>query len=212
MPDKKGASFVKGVLYVSDSVSVADLSPNVATNFKVWDFPEGVLHKTEVPDVHPVLSHPVKEIRIILLYALMLLAQLPVTVSSWPPSLSRFSAMLCPSEEIETASILRDIDNDPTRLPTVTTIPRVPKCSADNRQRTLVSDSHPVPSHPVCPLRPMAVKAASPRPAPCTVTDIDPDAALLARLVVLVSTASIDTAMLPVPSRSPAVMTMCREP
>jgi len=108
MPDTKGAS------YVNASVSVADLSPNVATNLKVLEIPAGVLHKTDDLDVHAVLSHPVEGICIILQYEFMVLAQLPVTVSSWPPSLIRFSSTLCPSEEIETESILRDIDNDPT--------------------------------------------------------------------------------------------------
>jgi len=108
MPDTKGAS------YVNASVSVADLSPNVATNLKDLDIPAGVLHKTDDLDVHAVLSHLVEDIRIILLYELMVLAHLPVTVSSWPPSLSRFNSMLRPSEEIKSGSILRDIDNDPT--------------------------------------------------------------------------------------------------
>ena len=40
--------------------------------------------------------------------------------------------------------------------------------------RTDVSDSHSVPSHPVCPSRAIAVYATSPSPAPCTVTDVDP--------------------------------------
>jgi len=46
MPDTKGE------LYVNASVSVADLSPHVATKIEVLDIPEGILHKTEVLDVH----------------------------------------------------------------------------------------------------------------------------------------------------------------
>ena len=39
---------------------------------------------------------------------------------------------------------------------------------------TDVSDSHSVPSQPVCPSLAIAVYATSPRLAPCTVTDADP--------------------------------------
>ena len=46
---------------------------------------------------------------------------------------------------------------------------------------TDVSDSHSVPSHPVCPSLPMLVYATSPRPAPCTVIDADPVPARLPR-------------------------------
>jgi len=108
MPDTNGES------YVNASVSVADLSPNVATHIKVLNIPEDFLHKMEVPDVQSVLSHLVEEIRIILLKELKAWTQIPVTVSSCPPTLRRFNTKLCPSEEIETASKLRDIDNDPT--------------------------------------------------------------------------------------------------
>ena len=50
---------------------------------------------------------------------------------------------------------------------------------------TDVSDSHSVPSHPVCPIRPTAVTPTSPSPAPCTVTDADPVPARFSRLDML---------------------------
>jgi len=58
--------------------------------------------------------------------------------------------------------------------PAVITARRVPWIPPPTRHRTDVSDSHSVPSHPVCPMRPSAVNATSPRPDPCTVTDADP--------------------------------------
>ena len=73
--------------------------------------------------------------------------------------------------------------------------------------RTDVSDSHSVDSHPVCPARPIAVSAASPSPDPCTVTDDDPVAAVLLRLVVLSMPQSMDNAMLTDPACPPAVNT-----
>ena len=72
---------------------------------------------------------------------------------------------------------------------------------------TEVSDFHLVPSHPVCPSRPIAVKAPIPSPDPCTVTDDDPVAAVLLRLVVLSMPQSMDNAMLTDPACPPAVNT-----
>ncbi len=51
--------------------------------------------------------------------------------------------------------------------------------------RNDVSDSHSVPSHPVCPIRPSAVNATKPRLDPCTVTDADPVLPMLARCITL---------------------------
>ena len=78
---------------------------------------------------------------------------------------------------------------------------------------TLVDDSHSVPSKQVAPPRVMAVRETSPSPAPCTVTDADPVFALLTPCTTLKSPPkSIETAMLPVPDRSPTVITTRRVP
>ena len=50
--------------------------------------------------------------------------------------------------------------------PAVTTVRRVPRTPWATRHRTEVSDSHSVPSHPVCPPRPIAVGPARPSPDP----------------------------------------------
>ena len=73
----------------------------------------------------------------------------------------------------------------PNRSPAVITTRRVPRAPCPTMHRTDVSDSHSVPSHPVCPSRPIAVYATSPRLAPCTVTDADPVPARLGRLKLL---------------------------
>ena len=62
----------------------------------------------------------------------------------------------------------------PDRSPAVITTRRVPRAPCPTMHRTDVSDSHSVPSHPVCPSLIIAVYANSPRLAPCTVTDVDP--------------------------------------
>ncbi len=82
----------------------------------------------------------------------------------------------------------------PPRSPTVTTAAAVPRVPCPPvMHRTDVSDSHSVPSHPVCPPRPIAVSPTSPSPDPCTVTDADPVTAPLARTILVIVLASYDT-------------------
>jgi hypothetical protein len=82
---------------------------------------------------------------------------------------------------------------------------KVPRAPCPNMHRTDVSDAHFVPSHPVCPDRTITVKATSPTPAPCTVTDVDPVPALFAPRNKMLPT-STDNAMLPVPTLSHVVI------
>jgi hypothetical protein len=93
----------------------------------------------------------------------------------------------------------------PTRSPTVMTTRRVPRGPCPTMQRTDVSDSHSVPSHPVSPACSIAVKAASPRLDPCTVTDADPVPKLLPPRVKLTELRSTEYASVMLPPRSPAV-------
>jgi hypothetical protein len=90
---------------------------------------------------------------------------------------------------LDTLALLASIENAvvplPDRLPAVITTRRVPRAPCPTRQRTDVSDSHSVPSHPVCPDRTIAVKPTSPMLAPCTVNDADPVPARLYPLVTL---------------------------
>jgi hypothetical protein len=61
------------------------------------------------------------------------------------------------------------------------------------RHRTDVSDSHPVSSHPVSPVRPIAVSAACPSPDPCTVTHADPVPPPFARTMLVSVLTSYET-------------------
>ena len=78
------------------------------------------------------------------------------------------------------------------------------------RHRTDVSDSHSVPSHPVCPIRPSAENTTSPNPDPCTVTDADPVPAEFDRRNTLTLPQSNDIAPDVLPPLSPAVTTVRR--
>ena len=78
------------------------------------------------------------------------------------------------------------------RSPAVSDTRRVPGAPCPTRHRTDVSDSHSVPSHPVCPDRTIAVIPTSPRLDPCTVTDADPVPALFALRVMLSPAMSTD--------------------
>ena len=94
----------------------------------------------------------------------------------------------------------------PTRSPAVIATRRVPCPPRPTMHLTDVSDSHSVPSHPVCPICPRSVNASSPRPAPCTVTDADPVPARLSRRSVLMLPKSTEYAPDMLPVLSPDVM------
>ena len=100
----------------------------------------------------------------------------------------------------------------PDRSPAVIVTRRLPAADRPTRHRTDVSDSHSVPSHPVCPDRTIAVCATSPRPAPCTVTDPDPVPALFSRRITLIDPTSTEYPSDILPDRSPAVIVTRRVP
>ena len=100
----------------------------------------------------------------------------------------------------------------PHRSPAVIATRRVPADPRPTRHRTDVSDSHSVPSHPVWPDRTIAVSAASPRPAPCTVTDAEPVPPLLCPRPTLIQTMSTEYPSDMLPDRSPAVIATRRVP
>ena len=79
-------------------------------------------------------------------------------------------------------------------------------------QRTDVSDSHVDRSHRVCPTPPYAVYVARPMLAPCTVTLVDPVAALLALRMTLSMPTSKDSPALTLPYLTPALIPTCRLP
>jgi hypothetical protein len=102
----------------------------------------------------------------------------PCTVTDADPVPAEFdrrnTLTLPESKEIAT-------DVLPPRSPAVIIIRRVHRTPWPTRHLIDVSDSHSVPSHPVCPIRPSAVNATSPKPDPCTVTKTDPVPTPLAR-------------------------------
>ena len=148
------------------------------------------LHCIDVSDSHSVDSHPVCPARPIAVSDVSPSPD-PCTVTDVEPvpaTLLRDAPLMLPPS-IEYPSVML-----PPRSPAVTSaaaVPRVPWPPV--MHRTDVSDSHSVPSHPVCPARPMAVSAASPSPVPCTVTDADPVSAPLARTIPDIVLPSYDT-------------------
>ena len=183
-------------------------SPAVITTRRVPRAPCPTRHRTDVSDSHSVPSHPVSPTRPSVVRAAEPRPD-PCTVTDAvpePPWLARRITLRLPvSSEIAS-------DMLPLRVPAVNVKRRVSPDPCPTRHRTDDSDSHSVPSHPVSPIRPIAVSDTSPSPAPCTVTDADPVPARLPRLIMLVPVMSNEYApdMLPLPS--PAVITTRRVP
>jgi len=87
----------------------------------------------------------------------------------------------------------------PLRDPNVMTIARLFLDPCPNLHLTDVSDSQLVPSHPVCPVRPLTVSHTIPMLLPCTVTDAEPVPARLDRRLRLSPLPSADHAWLVLP-------------
>jgi hypothetical protein len=73
----------------------------------------------------------------------------------------------------------------PPRPPAVIIIRLDPPAPRPTKHRTDVSDSHTVPSHPVCPALPRKEYATIPKLDPCTVIDADPVPAWFTRRILL---------------------------
>jgi hypothetical protein len=97
-------------------------------------------------------------------------------------------------------------------MPTDIVILLLPITPCELWQRTDVSDSHVDRSHRVCPTPPYAVYVARPMLAPCTVTLVDPVAALLALRMTLSMPTSNDSPALTLPYLTPALIPTCRLP
>jgi len=113
----------------------------------------------------------------------------PCTVTEADPVPALFSRRVT---LIDPRSTENACDMLPDRCPVVTVTRRVPAAPCPVKHLTDVSDSHSVPSHPVCPDRIMAVNATSPRLDPCTVTEADPVPALFSRRITLIDDTSIE--------------------
>ncbi len=93
----------------------------------------------------------------------------------------------------------------PTLPPAVTDTDRLPFVPCPIRQRTLESDSHSVPSHPVCPTRYPTVCPAVPIEPPYTVTLADP-VPWFALPTTLNAPMSLDIPSVMLPTRPPTVI------
>jgi len=129
----------------------------------------------------------------------------PCTVNEADPVPALFSRRITLNNP---KSIENACDMLPDRSPEVNNIRRLAPAPCPVRHRMDVSDSHSVPSHPVCPDRTMAVNATSPRLDPCTVTAADPVPALFSRRITLSKTKTPEKACDRVPDRSPTVSNM----
>ena len=159
------------------------------------------MHLTDVSDAHSVPSQPVSPDRTVAVYATSPSPD-PCTVTDADPVPARFPppTTLTQPESADHAWLRL-----PDLSPTVIATRRVPRAPCPPRHLTDVSDSHSVPSHPVCPSRPIAVKTIRPMPPPCTVTDVDPVPPLLYPRVKLSPPPSIEYAADPLPVRTPVV-------
>jgi hypothetical protein len=100
----------------------------------------------------------------------------------------------------------------PSRSPTVKAASFVPISPYPTPHRTDVSDTHPLLSHALPPVRPDADGPASPMLDPATVTLIDPVAARFDMCRELAPPRSADSASVELPCRRPAVRVVARVP
>ena len=159
-------------------------------------------HRSDVSDPQSVASHPDRDERA-LLDSPAKDKPVPYTVIDAEPVPARLPSRirLILSRSTDQAWLML-----PVRDPTVITTRRELNAPWPTLHRTDVSDSQPVASHPVCPVRPLAVGRTRPSPAPCTVTDAEPVPARLDRLEMLKLAVSIDHAWLILPPCPPTVI------
>ena len=166
-----------------------------------------VRHLTDVTDSHSVPSHPVCPDRTIAVICCVANPMLPpkTTIDADP-----VLTILGRPEELRDPPI-NEYASDmlPNRSPPVIVTRRVPPDELPMRHRTDVSDSHSVPSHPVCPDRTIAViiRASRPIPPPYTVIDVtSPPSTTLLDPAMLTDSASTEYASDMLPDRSPPVI------
>lgn len=111
-------------------------------------------------------------------------------------------------------TILTDNARDtlPKRWPIVAIVRRLPATPWESRLRTDVSDSQLDRSQLVIPILTAPQYPVDPIPVPCIVTLIDPVAAVLNRLMLLITALDIDIARLRLPTFSPDVTNTIRLP
>ena len=162
--------------------------------------PAPVEHTSVVSDAHAVASHLVASTRPALLWSVGT-RPCPCTVTDTEPVVTPLfgtAALKCPPSK----------DCAPDRLPvlpkTLVLSIKLAYSPDPTRDLTALSDAHSVPSHHVSPADTDPVYAASPSPAPCTVTLADPVDARFAA-VIPDSSWSSENATDTLPAAKPAV-------
>ena len=160
------------------------------------------LQATDVSASHIVLSHTVRPCRT---PALMPNEPYPapcIVIRADPvPAAFAFVVILtaCTATDSPLVSV-------PDRPPAVITVrPLLSLVDSAALHAIAVSDSHVDSSHAVSIPRALPLDSKSPRPAPCTVTLADPDAATLLTRTMLPTATAKDNAPLTLPARIPAV-------
>ena len=163
-------------------------------------------HLTELSDPHAVCSHAVAPTLDPALYPSRprLLPAIVTLVDPLAPRLLRRVTLTAPIF-IECA---RDVL--PTRWPIVTIARPLPIAPCECKLRTELSDSQLVRSQLVIPTLTAPQYPVKPIPIPCIVTLIEPVAAALGRLKLLVTAPDIDIARLKLPTLSPDVNSTIR--
>ena len=189
-------------------VALPCLSPAVIRTALVPPSPDPMLQRTDVSDTHSLASHALPPVRPETdAPATPILA--PTTTTFDVPVAARF-AMASPLACVKSADIASV--PLPSRSPTVNAASFVPISPYPTPHRTDVSDSHPLLSHALPPVRPDADDPASPMLDPAKVTLIDPVAARFDKRRELAIPWSADRAALVLPCRRAPVRLAIRVP
>ena len=128
----------------------------------------------------------------------------PTTVTLKEPVPATFcrAVALAPATSLEKPS-----EKLPLETPELTAVLLHPATAALARQRTDVSDCHELCSQLLQPRRAPALVDMSPTPAPYTVALAEPVAAVLARPTALTLAKGVESPLVALPTRLPAVAT-----
>jgi hypothetical protein len=177
-------------------------APPLTTSRALLPIPYPAPHRTDVSDAHVVPSHPLPPCFI-------------PPDSSEPPIPDPYNVTLADPELPIFARLAKltdgrspDTARDTLRptIPTLSVRRRLPiKPCPETTDTTDVSDTQLVPSHPVPPVLPCPQCAASPIPAPLTVTLDEPVAALFTATTVLSPETPAENPLEPLPTRIPTL-------
>lgn len=164
------------------------LPPTVITVRRLPPVPPLPIHRTLVSDCH---LDPSQELLPILTASLPVLSPNPnpCNVTLVPPVPATFVVRNTLTLPVSTLTAPLTL---PTRSPAVNDICLLLASPCSHWQRSEVSDSHLVRSHPVCPIRTDPLNAAHPIPVPCNVMLLPPVAPIFVRSVTLPELRSVE--------------------